>query len=53
MAKKIFPMYMEEDMHIRYKKLYNAKYKHMSFYAMFIELSLPAVEKFEREESKK
>jgi hypothetical protein len=53
MAKKIFPMYIEEAMHERYKKMYDAKYNHMSFYAMFIELSLPALEKFEKVEAKK
>lgn len=53
MAKKIFPIYIDERMHERFKKMYDDKYNHISFYAMFLELSLPALERYEKEESKR
>ena len=53
MAKVNFPLYMDPEMHKRFKELYEAKYKHMPFYSMFIELGLPTLEKYEKEVNKK
>ena len=54
MAKKIFPLYLDEELHLRFKEMYdNSKYNRHSFYSMFIDIAEKELLKFEREEEKK
>lgn len=54
MSKKIFPIYMDEELHARFKKMYdNSQYKRHSFYSMFIDCTEKELLKWEKEEAKK
>ena len=43
MSKKSMPIYLTEDQHKELKDYHDAKYPHMSFYGMIIDLALKAM----------